>query len=217
MLTINNIFPHVCHRSDAYTYIGWYEGGVPKPVPEGTLPDYILLDTRSRFDFIALSDPWLYSILPKYGLVASVDGILLYKLNYKGDLLLFEPMEEAFEANTFRIEDGRFEDGRIILDVDSCAQLPVLGMDIPPGTVLLEGTYEVNGEASITLRLYYRWARTLTYRTVALRLSGAGTFQYSLALNYPVWNFTVELEVEKATAPVVLHNMKMIQVSASCS
>lgn len=84
ILTQDDIFPHVCHRLNAYVVY----------VPPDVEVEYVLIDLNSPFssgflpppfDNISRSDAFL-KVLEKneYGLFASADGILLFKRGYSG-------------------------------------------------------------------------------------------------------------------------------------
>lgn len=70
--TQNNIFPHLSHRLNVY--LGYKEG-----------VSYILFDMKREDPSFTFSS--LENIIEEYGLVASVDQILLYKKGYTGELV----------------------------------------------------------------------------------------------------------------------------------
>jgi uncharacterized membrane protein len=70
--TQNNIFPHLSHRFNVY--VGYKEGVT-----------YILFDMKREDQSFPLSS--LEEVIGEYGLVASIDQILLYKRWYTGELM----------------------------------------------------------------------------------------------------------------------------------
>jgi len=100
VLTQNDILPHLANRLELYS--------VSFPHP----PDFILLDTKSKWSSIpiwtiGMEDPLSASrkILNEYMLIASVDGILLYRRG-EGSLELFKPYVAYFNYQDLPIEHG---------------------------------------------------------------------------------------------------------------
>jgi uncharacterized membrane protein len=112
VLTQNNILPHVSNREFVYG----------NDLPKNVVPEYVLIDITndwSRIPVITgpLSMPEtsiidiFYNYLAKnysYGLYASADGILLYKLNYTGEPVLYVPYDKEFLPEDMIIANGSF-------------------------------------------------------------------------------------------------------------
>mgnify|MGYP000409702898 CR=1 FL=1 len=105
VLAQNEIFPHICHHYEVYAFI----------VPNVTF-DYIVVDIK-RLGFDEFKPPRSRLIRLKYqveellgtydyGLLASADGILLYKLNYTGPLVLYAPYEVVFDCESISLLNG---------------------------------------------------------------------------------------------------------------
>jgi len=98
--TIWDIFPHVCQRLDAY-FLDMYflecQGNYPA--------EYILVDLKSPCLKMRLYGPTPDQILLKlmknkeYGLLASLDGVMLLKRGYNGPLKHYEPQKDIFNYN----------------------------------------------------------------------------------------------------------------------
>jgi len=90
--TQNDIFPHVAQRSNVFLR---YSNNV----------EYIIMDTTSPWyrEGVSPEDSKYYEILPgvlhEYGVIASVDGVVLLKANYSGPLLL--PYRDGLFAQFF--------------------------------------------------------------------------------------------------------------------
>jgi uncharacterized membrane protein len=140
VLTQNDIFPHVCHRSNVY--VGAYNTSknidYNKWIPPSFLfTEYILIDTKSHWYTAPLPNPPLSVIVPKlvkgddYGLLASADGILLFKKRYVGEPVLFVPIP----AVIFNYENLNISEGRIEVDPTASSQkVLVHKVEDPPGT-----------------------------------------------------------------------------------
>ncbi len=112
VLTQNNILPHVSNREYVF---GDY-------VPENVVPEYVLIDITNEWSRTpVITGPlspkelstvdMFYNYLDKnysYGLYAEADGILLYKLGYKGEPVLYVPYDRVFLPNEMIIKNGSF-------------------------------------------------------------------------------------------------------------
>jgi uncharacterized membrane protein len=112
VLTQNNILPHVSNRE---CVLGGYS-------PKNVVPEYVLIDITNEWSRLPVitgplspQEPsivsFFYNYLDKnysYGLYASVDGILLYKLNYKGEPVLYVPYDRVFLPKDMIIANGSF-------------------------------------------------------------------------------------------------------------
>jgi uncharacterized membrane protein len=137
VLTQNDLFPHVCKRTNAYLY----------PPSLGFTFDYVLADVHSWW--FSQKDPVLgitpslaesFSKMTKsgeYGIYASEDGVLLLKHNYVGDGAYVVPYHASFAANNLTYPDMNVQvesssDGSILIHQPSGN----------PSTVFWYGPYE---------------------------------------------------------------------------
>jgi uncharacterized membrane protein len=108
VLTQNNILPHVSNREYVYG----------NDLPKNVVPEYVLIDITNEWSRLCVGPVpgstivgLFYDYLAKnysYGLYAEVDGILLYKLNYKGEPVLYVPYDRVFLPNDMIIANGMF-------------------------------------------------------------------------------------------------------------
>jgi uncharacterized membrane protein len=95
--TLWDTFPHVCQRSDAY-FLDLYF----LEMPEGYPAEYILIDMKSP-----TLEMRIYGITPiqviltllenkEYGIIASLDGVMLLKRDYQGPIEYYEPQKDTF-------------------------------------------------------------------------------------------------------------------------
>jgi uncharacterized membrane protein len=110
VLTQNNILPHVSNRECVHG----------TDLPKNVVPEYVLIDVTndwSRLPIIPGPAPnstivgLFYNYLDKNyscGLYASADGVLLYKLNYKGEPVLYVPYDREFLPEDMIIANGSF-------------------------------------------------------------------------------------------------------------
>jgi len=108
VLTQNNILPHVSNREFVYG----------NDLPKNVVPEYVLIDITNEWSRLCVGPvpgstiyDLFYNYLAKnysYGLYASVDGILLYKLNYKGEPVLYVPYDKEFLPEDMIIANGSF-------------------------------------------------------------------------------------------------------------
>lgn len=97
-----DLFPQLANRLNAYPY---YEPGT----------EYIVVDLHSYWFTVALPPPdppivWYDSLqsdvhLP-YGVYASVDGALLYKLDYTGPPVLYVPVNASVDPPAFTLDSA---------------------------------------------------------------------------------------------------------------
>jgi len=92
--TIWDIFPHLCQRLHAY-FLKW-----PMDYPV----EYILVDLKSPFLITGIYGLTPYETVIKlfesneYGILASVDGIMLLQRGYNGSLKYYAPQKYVFSA-----------------------------------------------------------------------------------------------------------------------
>jgi len=110
VLTQNNILPHVSNREFVYG----------NDLPKNAVPEYVLIDVTNDWSILPIIPGpapgstivgLFYDYLDKnysYGLYAEVDGILLYKLNYKGEPVLYVPYDMVFLPKDMIIANGSF-------------------------------------------------------------------------------------------------------------
>jgi len=108
VLTQNNILPHVSNREYVYG----------NDLPKNIIPEYVLIDITNDWCRTPVTavfrDPItniFYNYLAKnfsYGLYVSIDGILLYKHNYKGEPVLYAPFTKEFFPEDMKIVNGSF-------------------------------------------------------------------------------------------------------------
>ncbi|MCI4436623.1 MAG: DUF2079 domain-containing protein [Ignisphaera sp.] len=110
VLTQNNILPHVSNRECVYG----------NDLPKNVVPEYVLIDITNGWSVTPIATGpapestivgLFYDYLVNnfsYGLYASVDGILLYKLNYKGEPALYVPYNKEFLPKDMTIINGSF-------------------------------------------------------------------------------------------------------------
>jgi uncharacterized membrane protein len=145
--TIWDIFPHICQRLHAY-FLKW-----PMDYPV----EYILVDLKSPTLRMGI-----YGLTPnriiiehimkdnEYGVIASVDGILLFQRGYNGSLKHYDPQKDVFNYKKLISSSGK-----IIWDYTSKSRRIIISdPDNSPG-VLWFGPYEyfAPGSYSATFRL----------------------------------------------------------------
>jgi uncharacterized membrane protein len=145
--TIWDIFPHVCQRLHAY-FLKW-----PLDYPV----EYILVDLKSPTFTLGI-----YGLTPKritiehimkdgeYGVLASVDGILLFQRGYNGSLAYYAPQKDVFNYKQLIPSSGK-----IIWDYTSASN-KVITSDLNESVgVIWFGPYKyfVPGSYSATFRL----------------------------------------------------------------
>ncbi|MEM3550350.1 MAG: DUF2079 domain-containing protein [Candidatus Bathyarchaeia archaeon] len=91
------IFPHICQRLDAYFLDGYFietSGEYPA--------EYILVDMKSPCLKMKIYGPspdavllWLMAN-NEYGMIASMDGVMLLQRGYRGQLKYYEPQRDIF-------------------------------------------------------------------------------------------------------------------------
>jgi hypothetical protein len=100
ILTLNNIFPHVSNRADAYL---WYP---PSP------PDYILYDIKSPDLYDKIGNATSVEIiseelsLAQYGTIASSNGIVLMEKGYTGGPTIFQPFTAEYNFSRLYVYTG---------------------------------------------------------------------------------------------------------------
>jgi len=98
--TIWDIFPHVCQRLDAY-FLDQYFSEHPGDYPA----EYILVDMKSPCLTLRIYGPTPYEVLlglmksGKYGVIASLDGVMLLQKGYHGSPRYYEPQKDTFNHN----------------------------------------------------------------------------------------------------------------------
>jgi len=154
VLAQNDILPHVSNRM--------YVFGTD--LPDDVVPDYILVDVTSTWAKTPITTAPGSAMIDlvndllsahNYGLLASADGILLYKLNYTGSPLLYAPFTAKYGCNDFAVVGGRLisiKEGRETEEV--LMHEPTDEQDtffygpyvlIPPGTYEVTYTLKVEG------------------------------------------------------------------------
>jgi uncharacterized membrane protein len=142
--TIWDIFPHVSQRLDAYfldVYFLEQHGNYPA--------EYILVDMKSPCLKMKIHGPTPAQVLVKlmkdeeYGLIASLDGVLLLKRGYRGVLQHYQPQRDVFNYKNLIPSIGK-----ITWDYTSLNK-KVISSDSPgmawfgPYKYFAPGTYEV--------------------------------------------------------------------------
>ena len=131
VLTINNLFPHVSNRFDAWVlpfsydepyplyYTGisevWKDYGLK--ILNETCPDFVLLDLRvGETQNMRLT---ISELLAKrsYGVYAYAEDILLLKKNYEGAPRIFVPLNATFNYKNLVLYDGA-----IVRDLNSTSR-----------------------------------------------------------------------------------------------
>jgi len=138
LMTQNDIGSMVSSRREMYV--------PPADWPPQKTPDFVLADTTST---------WFYTIFrylndllnetsfrgTQYGVYASADGILLYKRDYTGPPVLFEPYKVTFSpsqliiASSNMIQDNSSSTGRVLVSLHKSNRLFWYGpyVTLPPG------------------------------------------------------------------------------------
>ncbi|MEM1589240.1 MAG: DUF2079 domain-containing protein [Candidatus Bathyarchaeia archaeon] len=102
------IFPHVCQRLDAYILDGYF---IASP---GKYPaEYIIADMKSPCLKLKIYGPspdkvllWLLAN-NEYGIVASLDGVLLLQRGYNGPVKYYEPQKDIFNYKQLIPSNGK--------------------------------------------------------------------------------------------------------------
>jgi len=110
VLTQNNIFPRISSRLDAYAV---YPHAIWAPVKQRIFDfttnvtrnvDYILADLSTE------EETFEYALerakTGDYGVYACIDKIVLFKFNYTGDPIIFEPLLEYHDFSTLKLSNG---------------------------------------------------------------------------------------------------------------
>jgi len=104
--TEQDIFPHICQRTDAY-FVKW---------PLDYNVDYILVDTKSPTFTLGIAggptpDQVTINVLNnhEYGIFASEDGILLLKRGYTGSPEYYSPQISTFDYEQLSSSSGKTE------------------------------------------------------------------------------------------------------------
>ena len=110
VLTQNNIFPHLSHRSNVYAV---YPHPATESVTEKTFEftdnltsnvQYILVDLTS--DKTAFEYALGRATNSSYGLYISVDNILLFQLDYHGSPIILSPLSETYDFHDLNLGHG---------------------------------------------------------------------------------------------------------------
>lgn len=100
--TLQNIFPHVCQRLNAYI-LKW---------PLDYEVDYILVDVESSTYTWSIYGPKPSDIVitllnsSQYGVLAISNGVMLFKRGYTGPLQYFTPQRETFNSDELNLASG---------------------------------------------------------------------------------------------------------------
>jgi len=123
VLTLNNLFPHISNRFNAWVlpWSGFKGTGEPFPyfytnisaiINEYEIktlrennPDFVLLDLGKEPESISLITSELLA-RRKYGVYASTAGVLLLKKDYKSDPLIYTPFNVKFNHADLFVHDG---------------------------------------------------------------------------------------------------------------
>jgi uncharacterized membrane protein len=110
VLTQNNIFPQISSRSDAYAvYPHAIWASVKRRIVDFTTNvtrnvDYILADLSTE------EETFEYALerakTGDYGVYACIDKIVLFKFNYTGDPIIYEPLLEYHDFSTLKLSNG---------------------------------------------------------------------------------------------------------------
>ncbi|WP_048078767.1 DUF2079 domain-containing protein [Desulfurococcus mucosus] len=140
IVTQNNIFPHLVDKGLVYMW-----------VPPGVLPEFVLLDITFPEIYHKYGGKTVVDIVNEllykadYDVVAMADGIVLYKLRYDEEPVVYVPYHAKFDYRTLIIGIGE----KIMLPSlgyvlkYSPATSPEATFFYGPYTVLPPGTYEV--------------------------------------------------------------------------
>jgi len=216
VLTQNNIFPHFSCRSNVYAvfpHAAWLQ--VKRKIFAFTTNvtsriEYILVDLAT--DLSAFEYALERAKDSNYGIYASVDKIILFKLNYAGTPIIYKPLSELHNFSTLEIshgviiEDESSKSGRVLFHSveNESSKLFWFG----PYTPLPQGNFtatislkaENMGEGNIlTIDVAANGGKIiLAYQTINLK-----NFKYP---NY--WqNFTINFELKKPTSDIEIRGM----------
>ncbi|HJX23330.1 MAG TPA: DUF2079 domain-containing protein [Candidatus Bathyarchaeia archaeon] len=110
ILTQDNIFPHVSNRLDAYVIVPQIQGDTPfwqkaASYIKGINTTYVLIDLKSNpgAGTFLLQDAVDKRI---YGLYVYIDGIMLFKANYNGNPVLFQPIDLKYNYTNLKVGSG---------------------------------------------------------------------------------------------------------------
>jgi uncharacterized membrane protein len=138
----NDILPALSNREAVYGPF----------IPEGILPEYVVIDIKSRWSSAPVSSsPSFVEVVNKllvsrsYGLLASADGVILYKLNYSGPIKVYEPLRMEFRCTDLLVKGGTLSIGKEKVSVyePSKGKTFFYGpyITLPPGTY--EATFTI--------------------------------------------------------------------------
>jgi uncharacterized membrane protein len=222
VLTQNNIFPHLSSRSNVYAvypHSAWEQ--TKKKIFDFTTNvthnvEYILVDLSA--DFVAFEYALERAGSGGYGVYASVDKIVLFKLNYTSRPIIFEPLSEIHGFSTLKLSNGALvEDsgsvsGSVLFHsaVDSTTSFFWFGpyTPLPPGNYTAILRLKIGGSNQSDLLTVDVAAsggkKTLTYRTVGFK-------DFSLS---GVWqNITVDFELEQPMADIEVRGVALSNVT----
>jgi len=141
--TQNDIFPHVCHRFEVHC--GYRR-----------TDEYVLIDITS--EWFELRHEEMMEIVRDYGLVASVDGIYLFKRGYDGEIVELLPIEYGIRARFYNnaelrgspIFETRFFDVYCIWDYES----PFFTMDKDYFSIKFETNIKIFHSGNYTFKIH---------------------------------------------------------------
>ena len=155
VLSQNDLLPHLSNRFEVYG----------PNLPPGLVPEYILVDVKSRW---FVRPPIFYDTVPArmndtlyrylrdypYGLLASVDGIMLFKLGYRGELIKYVPFVQVYDHRSISLQSGYIasdetsESGKVLVHgVGSSSRgfFTLFVNALPPGTYEVRLRLKING------------------------------------------------------------------------
>jgi len=205
VLTQYNIFPQVSSRLNAFVLPPPFPAFGPSYYNEtlekifGYSADYILIDLKSDPAYFAEMDPDLKLVArqvlskmsdnPNYGLYVSVDGIMIFKREYKSEPILYSPLTLKREYATSNNPKGLIAENGTIF-----------GYPLPSGTYKV--TYRLAIEQSdgyVILEVHQREVVLASKKITANDLIIKRNYQ-TFTLNFTVYRQLADANIEFCVA-----------------
>jgi len=195
----------------------------------GPPPDYIIVDITQGYYFGCpcthmQSQLTYFTSHYSYGLIASADGYLVYRIGYTGPLTVFVPLEytfngvELYESGTDRFYYLSHQESQgsplfVVPGTDGFAW-------VGPWISLGPGSYRVDffvdnqnvpsNSSAITL-VAVNWTQRLTFGSVVVPNDVAG--MQTVSLNFVLKNFTTSIEFPGTVQPGQTANVTLLRAS----
>jgi len=221
----------------AQNYYNWY---MPGTIPNGTVPVYVVTDPYSPtyasaplYTIPKGENTWnmtntLYST-GRYGIYAEADGIVLLKLNYSGDPVLYIPYEQAFSSQEFTFNsNSHFSSGTTYISNVTGGALGWYG----PNSFLNPGSYRVtlnltdvnsipedNFQFQVTYPSYFDGPQNTVFtKNITFQDFGSANTQKSFSFEFNVTGFGYYVQYRAFymdwTGSIGVHQVSVEQLSS---